>query len=80
MSDMPHCLSHALGRNMSTTISNEPRIKEINDFLRILVPNLHESRAHIWGLKKVRDFSSRTALKVLLDRVDCTKEGNKCIQ
>jgi hypothetical protein len=58
----------------------DARIKEINDFLRILAPKLIESRSHIWGLKERGIFGPGTALKMLMNRVDCTKEGNKCIQ
>ncbi len=80
MSEMPHCLWHALEGKMVRATSYQLRIKEINEFLRNLVPNLDESRAHISGLKKIRDFSSRTELKMLMNTVDCTVEVNKCIQ
>jgi hypothetical protein len=80
MSEMPHCLSQALERKMLSANFCQPRIKEINAFLRILSPYLAESRPHIRGLKQIRDFSSRTELKVLVSTVDCTAEVNKCIQ
>jgi hypothetical protein len=80
MSEMPHCLSHVPESKMVQATPYQPRIKEFNHFLRNLEPNLAESRAHISGLKKVRDFSSRTELKMLMNTVDCTIEGNKCIQ
>ena len=80
MSDMPHCLSHAVESKMVPTYSDQPRIKEINAFLRILVCNIVESRAQIWGLKQTEDFSLRTELKVLKKVVDCTIGVGTCIQ
>jgi hypothetical protein len=80
MSEMPHCLSHASGRKMVPANFFQPGIKEINDFLRILVPNVAESRSHIWGLNKTRNFSPGTELKVLWKVVDCTIGVSKCIQ
>ena len=80
MSEMPHCLSPTGGRKMESTNSNQPRIKEINAFLRILVPKLAESRLHIRGLNQLRKFSVKTELKVLGIVVDCTIEVGKCIK
>jgi hypothetical protein len=80
MSEMPHCLSSSLERKMVQAPLCDSRIKEINDFLRNLVPNVDESRCHIRGLKDAGDFSSRTELKMLQKVVDCTIEVSKCIQ
>jgi len=80
MSEMPHCLSRVGGRKMLVASLFQARIKEINPFLRILAPYMAESRRHIWGLKDIRNFSSRTELKVLKSVVDCTIEVGKCIQ
>lgn len=80
MSEMPHCLSHAPGRKMTSASFCHVRIKEINDFLRVLAPNVVESSAHIWGLKEIGNISSRTELKVLIKVVDCTIRVGKCIQ
>jgi hypothetical protein len=80
MSEMPHCLSHTAGRKIVPTAFFQPRIKEINTFLRILVPKVAESRRHIWGLNQIRKFSPKTELKMLESVVDCTIEVLKCIQ
>ena len=52
MSEMPHCLSSSRKRKMVPANLCHSRIKEINDFLRILIPNVDESRSHIRGLKR----------------------------
>jgi len=80
MSEMPHCLSQVGGRKMLAASLFQPRIKEINPFLRILAPYVTESRSHIWGLKNIRNFGPGTELKVLKEVVDCTIEVGKCIQ
>lgn len=80
MSEMPHCLWSSLERKMVRANLGDSRIKEINDFLRNLVPNVNESSSHIQGLKETGSFSSRTELKMLKKVVDCTIEVRKCIQ
>jgi hypothetical protein len=80
MSEMPHCLTGSRERKMAPANLSHSRIKEINDFLRNLVPNVDESSSHIQGLKETRNFSSRTELKMLEKVVDCTIEVSKCIQ
>jgi hypothetical protein len=80
MSEMPHCLSPVDGRKMTRATVCHSRIKEINAFLRILAPNLAESRRHIWGLKEIDHFSPETELKMLIRVVDCTIGVGKCIQ
>jgi hypothetical protein len=80
MSEMPHCLSSACERKMVEADLCTSRIKEINDFLRNLVPNVDESRFHIRGLKEIGNFSPGTELKMLVKVVDCTIEVGKCIQ
>jgi hypothetical protein len=79
MSEMPHCLSDTPGRKMTSVSFCHVRIKEINDFLRILTPKVVESSAHIWGLKEIGNISA-TELKVLIKVVDCTIGVGKCIQ
>lgn len=80
MSEMPHCLSQARRRKMLTASLFDPRIKEINPFLRILAPYMAESRSHIWGLKGIRNLGPETEPKMLKEVVDCTIEVGKCIQ
>jgi hypothetical protein len=80
MSEMPHCLSHVGGRKMLAASLFQPRIKEINPFLRILAPYVAESRRHIWGLKHTGSLGPGTELKMLRIVVDCTIEVGKCIQ
>jgi len=80
MSEMPHCLSSARERKMVGANLCTSRIKEINDFLRNLVPNVDESRSHIRGLKDIGNFSPGTELKMLVKVVDCTIEVGTCIQ
>jgi hypothetical protein len=80
MSEMPHCLSHVPERKMMPITFFQLRIKEINAFLRILVPKVAESRVHIRGLNQLRKFRPATELKMLGSVVDCTIEVLKCIQ
>jgi hypothetical protein len=80
MSEMPHCLWYAPERKMMPITFFQLRIKEINAFLRILVPKKAESRLHIRGLNQLRKFGPATELKMLGRVVDCTIEVLKCIQ
>jgi hypothetical protein len=80
MSEMPHCLWYPPERKMVPITFFQLRIKEINAFLRILVPKVAESRLHIWGLNQLRKFSPATELKMLGRVVDCTIEVLQCIQ
>lgn len=79
MSEMPHCAAIRGGCKMGSP-QPLPRIREINQFLRIPSTKLTESNGRGLGLIKTRSFAPGTALKMQEKVSGCTIEVFKCIQ
>ena len=80
MSNQPHN-RFGLGvmRQRAGTVHSYIRIREINQILRMFVPQIMESNSHPTGSYDTRTFNSQTALKVQEIAPSCTNMADRCI-
>lgn len=55
------------------------RIREINQILRMFVPEIMESNSHVTGSYDTRTFHGQTAMKVQQIASSCTDRASGCI-
>ncbi len=80
MSEKPHCTSDA--QRCTILISRSEfllTIKEINQILRKLVPQIMESKSLPKGSYNTPELHSQTAMKMQEIDLSCTKEVRGCI-
>jgi len=80
MSEKPHCARERNGCKMLELDWLSRLIKEINEFLRILVIILKESIGQDLGCREVRVWPGKTARKMQENVAGCTIGGCRCIQ